>query len=150
MQRDDALRLLRDRREQLRSLGVGQLFLYGSVARNEARDDSDVDLLVEPSNQRFSIFDLVRVRDLCRTILGTRTDIHDYDGLRRLPEFQASCRRRSHPCLLIRLAVDVRERRVAPRPRRCVPGANRSSWLPAIRKSATWATASASWRLSAY
>jgi len=58
MQRDDALRLLRERREQLHELGVGQLFLYGSVARNQARDDSDVDLLVEPSNQRFSIFDL--------------------------------------------------------------------------------------------
>jgi predicted nucleotidyltransferase len=88
MQRDDAIRLLQERREQLHALGVGQLFLYGSVARNEAREDSDVDLLVEPSNQRFSIFDLVRVRDLCRTILGTATDIHDYDGLRRLPEFR--------------------------------------------------------------
>jgi hypothetical protein len=30
----------------------------------------------------------VRVRDLCRTILGTAADIHDYDGLRRLPEFR--------------------------------------------------------------
>jgi uncharacterized protein len=88
MQRDDALRLLRERREQLHAFGVGQLFLYGSVARNEAREDSDVDLLVEPSNQRFSIFDLVRLRDLCRTILGTTADIHDYDGLRRLPEFR--------------------------------------------------------------
>jgi uncharacterized protein len=88
MQRDDAIRLLRERQEQLHKLGVGQLFLYGSVARNEAREDSDVDLLVEPSNQRFSIFDLVRVRDLCRSILGTPADIHDYDGLRRLPEFR--------------------------------------------------------------
>src|SRR5258708_32185415 len=32
MQRDDALHLLRERREQLHALGVGQLFLYGSVA----------------------------------------------------------------------------------------------------------------------
>ena len=88
MQRDDALRLLRERCEQLHELGVGRLFLYGSVARDEARDDSEVDLLLEPSSQRFSIFDLVRVRDLCRTILGTSADIHDYDGLRRLPEFR--------------------------------------------------------------
>lgn len=88
MHRDDAIRLLRERREQLHALGVGELFLYGSVARNEGREDSDVDLLVEPSNKRFSIFDLVRVRDLCRAILGTSADIHDYDGLRRLPEFR--------------------------------------------------------------
>jgi len=88
MQRDDALRLLRERREQLRALGVDELFLYGSVARNQAREDSDVDLLVEPVNQKFSIFDLVRVRDLCRAILGTDAEVHDYDGLRRLPEFR--------------------------------------------------------------
>jgi hypothetical protein len=88
MYRDDALRLLRERREQLRELGVGQLFLYGSVARDQAREESDVDLLVEPANRRFSIFDLVRLRDFCRTILGATADIHDYDGLRRLPEFR--------------------------------------------------------------
>lgn len=88
MQRDDAIRLLRGRREQLHDLGVGRLFLYGSVARDEAREDSDVDLLVEPATQRFSIFDLVHVRDLCRIVLGTTADIHDYDDLRRLPEFR--------------------------------------------------------------
>lgn len=88
MQSDNAIRLLCGRREQFHELGVGRLFLYGSVARNEAGEDSDVDLLVEPSNHRFSIFDLVRVRDLCCIVLGTTADIHDYDGLRRLPEFR--------------------------------------------------------------
>ncbi len=88
MKRDEALRLLRARREQLHALGVGQLFLYGSVARNEAREDSDVDLLVEPSNPRFSIFDLVLVRNLCRTTLGATADVHDYAGWHRLPEFR--------------------------------------------------------------
>ena len=53
MLRDDALRLLRGRREELHALGVGQLFLYGSVARNEAQLESDVDLLVEPVSHRF-------------------------------------------------------------------------------------------------
>lgn len=69
-------------------MGVGELYLYGSVARDEAREDSDVDLLVEPASKRFSIFDLVRVRDFCRKVLGASPDIHDYDGLRRLPEFR--------------------------------------------------------------
>jgi predicted nucleotidyltransferase len=88
MQRDDAIRLLRGRSEQFHDLGVGRLFLYGSVARDEAREDSDVDLLVEPATQRFSIFDLVHVRDLCQIVLGTTADIYDYDDLRRLPEFR--------------------------------------------------------------
>lgn len=45
-------------------------------------------ILVESSNHWFSIFDLVRVRDLCCIVLGTTADIYNYDGLRRLPEFR--------------------------------------------------------------
>ena len=88
MHRDDALRRLREHRDHLQGLGVAQLFLYGSVARNQATADSDVDLLVEPADERFTIFDLVRVRDVCRDILGTATEVHDFDGLRRLPQFR--------------------------------------------------------------
>ena len=32
----------------LRALGVGELYLYGSVARDEADGESDVDLFMEP------------------------------------------------------------------------------------------------------
>jgi uncharacterized protein len=88
MRREDTLRLLRERREQLHELGVGQLYLYGSVARDQACEGSDVDLLVAPASNRFSIFDLVRVKELCKTILGgAPADIHDYNGLRRFPDF---------------------------------------------------------------
>ena len=49
--------LLQAQKMPLLALGVGELYLFGSVARDEARDDSDVDLLVEfstpPSFDRF-------------------------------------------------------------------------------------------------
>ncbi len=88
MRRDEALRILRESHGELHKLGVGELYLYGSVARDQAREESDVDLLMEPADGRFSIFDLVKVRDFCRKILGTPTDIHDYGGFRRLDEFR--------------------------------------------------------------
>jgi len=48
MNRDDALRILRDHETTLReTYFVKSLALFGSVARDEARSDSDVDLLVE-------------------------------------------------------------------------------------------------------
>lgn len=48
MKREDALRALADLRMRLRDeFAVRSLFLVGSVARDEARTDSDVDLLVE-------------------------------------------------------------------------------------------------------
>jgi len=47
MRRDDVLRLLKDHREEFKKrFGVRSLRLFGSVARDEASDHSDVDILV--------------------------------------------------------------------------------------------------------
>jgi predicted nucleotidyltransferase len=47
MRRDDVLRLLKDHRDELKQrFGVQSLRLFGSVARDEASDHSDVDILV--------------------------------------------------------------------------------------------------------
>jgi len=40
----EALRRLRDREAELRAMGIVKLSLFGSTARDDARDDSDVDL----------------------------------------------------------------------------------------------------------
>ena len=57
MRRSDVIAQLQSQKEAFLALGVGELYLFGSVARDEARDDSDVDFLVEftgsPSFDRF-------------------------------------------------------------------------------------------------
>ena len=45
--RADVLRVLAEHRDELAAMGVTSLAVFGSVARDEARPDSDVDLLVE-------------------------------------------------------------------------------------------------------
>ena len=47
MDPQDALSILRSNLPELRELGILSLAIFGSVARNEARADSDVDLLVD-------------------------------------------------------------------------------------------------------
>jgi predicted nucleotidyltransferase len=47
MKRESIINFLRDNADQIRSYGVKTLALFGSVARDEATDKSDVDLLVE-------------------------------------------------------------------------------------------------------
>ncbi len=89
MRRNEAVELLRRHRAELHRLGVARLFLYGSVARDEAEQDSDVDLLIEPGNDRFSLFDLMRVQDECTRLLGCPAELHDYRGLERAPDFRA-------------------------------------------------------------
>lgn len=88
MKRDEAIARLNRNRDRLRALGVGELYLYGSVARDEADSESDVDLLIEPADARFGIFNLASVQDACAEILGAPADVHDYGGYRRLPSFR--------------------------------------------------------------
>ncbi len=59
MKRDQVLRILREHREDLRrEYGITSLALFGSVARNEAADTSDVDVLVD-FEDGVSLFDLI-------------------------------------------------------------------------------------------
>ena len=53
MTRDEALAKLRALRPQLEALGFRHVWLFGSVARDEAGPDSDVDLLVEVDEGRY-------------------------------------------------------------------------------------------------
>ena len=47
MGRDDVIRMIGAHQAEIRQFGVRSLALFGSVARDDARPDSDVDLLVE-------------------------------------------------------------------------------------------------------
>lgn len=47
MQRNEVLAILTKHKESIKSYGVKSLAIFGSVARDEARPDSDVDILVE-------------------------------------------------------------------------------------------------------
>ena len=63
--------------------GVTSIKVFGSVARGDARDDSDVDFLVEVGPQHSAFFPGGLVADL-QDILGRRVDVVEPDGLHRL------------------------------------------------------------------
>ena len=44
MERSEAIAKLKQHEAELRRLGVEHLYLFGSTARGEAREDSDIDL----------------------------------------------------------------------------------------------------------
>ena len=47
MDRDTTLRILSQHKKEFKHLGVKSLALFGSTARNESTEQSDIDLLVE-------------------------------------------------------------------------------------------------------
>jgi predicted nucleotidyltransferase len=69
VQREEVLAILSRHRDELRALGVRSLALFGSTARNEARPDSDVDLLVE-FDQPIGLFHFVGVQHRLSELLG--------------------------------------------------------------------------------
>jgi uncharacterized protein len=77
---------------ELRALGVARLSVFGSFARNAARDDSDIDLLVEflPGRKTFdnfsSVYDLLEDALQRRIELLTRESLSPYIGPRILKE----------------------------------------------------------------
>ena len=81
MKRDEVLEIIATHREKLQEMGVKSLNLFGSVARDEAGPDSDVDFLVEFSIDA-SLFDLFRVQHYLEDILGCSIDLGTEDALR--------------------------------------------------------------------
>lgn len=60
--------------------GYGRLAVFGSVARGEARQDSDIDLIVDaPAGT--SSFDFVRFKQMIEQVLGREVDLISYGGL---------------------------------------------------------------------
>jgi uncharacterized protein len=87
-ERERVLRILRERAAALQMLGVSHLWLFGSLARGEAGEDSDVDIMIAiPRGRKFSLFDLGEVRvELCE-LLGREVDVVIEQDL--VPEFHS-------------------------------------------------------------
>ncbi len=71
MNRDEAIGILKDHEGEIRARGVTRLALFGSIVRNEARPDSDVDVVVDIEHGRkFSLIDHASLRVLLCDIFG--------------------------------------------------------------------------------
>ena len=81
MRRDEILRLLREHQAELSRFGVRSLAVFGSVARDEARPESDVDILVE-FGEPVGLFEVVRLQTHLQELLGRQVDLVTRDALR--------------------------------------------------------------------
>lgn len=81
MKREEVLAIVAQHQQELRAMGVKSLALFGSVARDEATAESDVDFLVE-FDRPIGLFDFSRVRLYLEDILGCSVDMGTPDSLK--------------------------------------------------------------------
>lgn len=76
------LRRLAALEKPLRDRGINSLALFGSVLRGTAGPHSDIDVLIDVApDVRFSLLDLVNLRDFLQDQLGHRVDVVTRSGL---------------------------------------------------------------------
>ena len=84
MDRDQAIATLKEHEAELKRLGVQQLYLFGSTARGDAHEDSDVDLFFDYEEGTFGFFDLMDVQDFASRILGRAADVMTRDSIHKV------------------------------------------------------------------
>ncbi|HOG44273.1 MAG TPA: nucleotidyltransferase family protein [bacterium] len=77
----EVIALLRVNKDFLRSLKIKSIYLFGSYARNEQTDKSDVDLIVE-FDVVPSLFEFIRVQRELSNLLGIKVDLVIKDSLK--------------------------------------------------------------------
>ncbi|HEY0105666.1 MAG TPA: nucleotidyltransferase domain-containing protein [Rhizomicrobium sp.] len=80
---EKALEILRANRAMLQERGVLHAAVFGSVARGEARDDSDVDILVDLEREKPSgIYEYVRLQSDIAALIGRKIDLVERNAVK--------------------------------------------------------------------
>ena len=82
MTRDEIMARIRSRAGDIKALGASALFLFGSAARDELRDDSDIDVFIDREpGARFTFVELTDLLFLLEEEFGREVDLTTRGGL---------------------------------------------------------------------
>lgn len=94
MQRDEVLSILAQHQDSLKHFRIKSLAIFGSVARDEARPDSDIDILVE-FEQPVTFDRYMELKFYLEDHLGTRIDLVSRCTLK--PQIRSAVEREAIP-----------------------------------------------------
>lgn len=74
MTRSEILEILKKyKKENAEKYGINNIGLFGSYSKDEGRDESDIDIIIETTEP--DIFKLVHIKDELEKLLNTNVDI---------------------------------------------------------------------------
>jgi len=82
LNKDEILRKLRENRERTEKYGAGRIGLFGSYVKNEQKEGSDVDLLVEFEEDKKTFDNYMELKFFLEDLLGQKTDLVISDALK--------------------------------------------------------------------
>jgi uncharacterized protein len=83
MKKQDAIAILQRNADALRARGIRHAALFGSVARGDARPDSDIDIMIELSpDASLDIFAYVELKDFIASLFPEPVDVVNKDALK--------------------------------------------------------------------
>jgi len=86
------LSTLRLHEPELKAAGIVHLRLFGSVARGEATDQSDVDLMADlDRTKRLTLVWMVHLENRLSDLLGVKVDLSPSDGMKEEVRERALC-----------------------------------------------------------
>ena len=78
--RETVLQKIEENRETIKGFGVKRLGLFGSCARGEATQSSDLDFLVELEKKSFDVY--MDLKDFLEEMFGCKVDLVMKDALK--------------------------------------------------------------------
>jgi hypothetical protein len=82
MNKIETIDKLKRRAAAIKAMGATSLYLFGSLAQDEAKAGSDLDLFIDyDPTSRFNALDLIGIKQFLENELGVEVDITTRDGL---------------------------------------------------------------------
>lgn len=83
LKKQEILKKLEENKRQIKGYGVKRIGLFGSYIRNEQRERSDIDILVEFEKEKIAFDNYMHLKFFLEDLLGRKIDLVILDDLKR-------------------------------------------------------------------
>ena len=81
MNKEEILKKLRENKEEIKKFGVEKIGIFGSFARDEAKENSDIDIVVKFERGKATFKNVAGLIDFLEELFDRKVDLLTPDGI---------------------------------------------------------------------